>query len=91
MGAILAPKTREQRASRAHPEHRAINGTIAIHGAMSWGHGRISLEIEGNKPLDSRAVAAHLVVRCVLAEHTQHTTLLCVVSILLAFPLLIVE
>ncbi len=91
MGKILAPKTREWRASRVHPTQSAINGTIAIHGAKSWGHGGISFEIEGNKPLDRRAAVALLVVCCVLSYHTQHTTLLCVVSILLAFPLLIVE
>ncbi len=61
--------------------HRAINGPIVIHGAKSWGQAEVLLEIEGNKLLDRRAVAAHLVVCCVL----------CVVSILLAFPLLIVE
>ncbi len=55
------------------------------------GMAEFPLEIEGNKPLDGRMVAAHLVVCYVLSQHTQHTTLLYVVSILLAFPLLIVE
>jgi hypothetical protein len=83
MCAISAPKTREQRVSRAHPMHRAIGGTIAIHGAKSnsWGLAEFPLEIEGNKPLDGRAAAAHLVVCCVLSQHTLHTTLLCVLLI----------
>jgi hypothetical protein len=55
------------------------------------GMAEFSLEIEGNKPLDGRVAAAHLAVCCVLSQHKQHTTLLCVVLILLAFPLLIVE
>jgi hypothetical protein len=58
-----------------------IDGPMVIHGTKSWGQAEVPLEIEGNKLLDGRAVAAHLVVCCVL----------CVVSILLAFPLLIVD
>jgi hypothetical protein len=46
------------------------------------------LEIEGNKLLDGRAAAAHLVVCCVLCVVC---CVLCVVSIVLAFPLMIVE
>ncbi len=42
---------------------------------------KVLLEIEGNKLLDGKAVAAHLVECCVL----------CVVSILLTFPVRIVE
>jgi hypothetical protein len=87
-GCNSAPKTREQRVSRVHLMHHVIVRTIAVHGAKSWGHGRI---FHGNNLLDGRAAAAHLVVYLVLSQHSQHTTLLCVVSILLAFPLLIVE
>jgi hypothetical protein len=61
--------------------HRAINRHIIIHGTQSWGQAEVPLEIERNKLLDRRVVVAHLVVCCVL----------CVVSILLAFPQLIVE
>jgi hypothetical protein len=40
------------------------------------GMAEFPLEIEGNKLLDRRAVAAHLVVCCVLSQHTQHAALL---------------
>jgi hypothetical protein len=66
MGAISVHKTREQRASRAHQTYRAINGPIVIHAQRVAGMAEVPLEIEGNKPLDVRAAAAHLVVCCVL-------------------------
>ncbi len=65
MGAILVPKTRERRASRAHPTNHAISGPIVIYAQRVVGMAEVPLEIEGNKPLDGRAAAAHLVVCCV--------------------------
>ncbi len=67
MGGILVPKTRERRASRAHPTHLTINGPIVILAQRFVGIAEVPLEIEGNKPLDGRAVVAHLVVCCVLS------------------------
>jgi hypothetical protein len=66
MGAILAPKTREWKASRSHPSHLAINRPIVIHTQRAVWIVEVPLEIEGNKPLDGRVAAAHLVVCCVL-------------------------
>ncbi len=46
--------------------HHAINGPIVIPAQSVVGMAEVPLEIEGNKPLDRRVVAAHLVVCCVL-------------------------
>jgi hypothetical protein len=46
--------------------HCTINGPIVIHVQRVVSMVEVPLEIEGNKPLDERAVAAHLVVCCVL-------------------------
>jgi hypothetical protein len=62
---MLVPKTREQKVSGAHQMNCAIIRPIVIHAQRVLGMVGVPWEIEGNKPLDGRALAAHLVMCCV--------------------------